>query len=214
MSRSAEIRGAGAIAALVLLGASAGAQPFGLGRPATPAEIAAWDIDVRPDGQGLPPGAGSVAEGEALFNEVCAACHGDFGEGLGLYPALAGGEGTLDTENGRPVKTIGSFVPYLSTIFDFVHRAKPFGDAQSYSDDEVYALVAYLLYLNDLVGEDFTLSRTSFTAVRLPNEAGFFPDDRAQSERPGFSHPPCMSRCRDDVRVTGRAIAGVTPDNR
>ena len=205
--------GAGAALACILALPLA-AEPLGLGRPATPAEIAAWDIDVRPDGQGLPPGQGSVAEGEELFNEVCAACHGDFGEGLGLYPALAGGEGTLSSRTERPIKTIGSFVPHLSTIFDFIHRAKPFGDAQSYSNDQVYALVAYLLYLNDLVDEDFTLSRDNFTTIRLPNEAGFFDDDRAETERPAFSAPPCMRACRDAApRITRRAIAGVTPEN-
>ncbi len=209
MSRSANLLVRAALA-LVLLATPALADPLGLGRPATPGEIAAWDIDVRPDGVGLPDGAGSVTQGEVLFGEVCAACHGDFGEGLGLYPSLAGGEGTLtDT---RPVKSIGSFVPYLSTIFDFVHRAKPFDDAQSYSDDEVYALVAYLLYLNDLVEEDFTLSRGNFTSVRLPNEAGFFTDDRAQTELPQFSRAPCMTACKDSVKITKRAIAGITPD--
>ena len=204
--------GAGLIAA-ALVAAPLGAEPLGLGRPAAPAEIAAWDIDVRPDGKGLPEGQGDVATGEKLFNEVCAACHGDFGEGLGLYPALAGGEGTLTTDIGRPTKSIGSFVPYLSTIFDFVHRAKPFDDAQSYSADEVYALVAYLLYLNDLVDEDFRLSRENFTTIHLPNEAAFFPDDRTAREWPLFSTEACMSGCKSAVRITGRAIAGVTPDN-
>ncbi len=201
-----------ALAAMLIAGPLA-AGPLGLGRPAAPDEIAAWNMDVRPDGQGLPPGQGSVAEGEELFNDICAACHGDFGEGLGLYPALTGGEGTLTITVGRPTKSIGSFVPHLSTIFDFIHRAKPFGDAQSFSDDEVYALTAYLLYLNDLVDEDFTLSHENFTSVHLPNENGFFPDDRAQTEVPRFSEPPCMEACRDHTRVISRAIAGITPDN-
>ncbi len=212
MSKSAERTAQAAVLAL-LLATPALSEPLGLGRPATPAEIAAWDIDVRPDGTGLPEGQGDVATGEELFNEVCAACHGDFGEGLGLYPALAGGEGTLTTTIGRPTKSIGSFVPYLSTIFDFVHRAKPFDDAQSYSDDEVYALVAYLLFLNDLVDEDFILGQDSFTSIRLPNEDGFFDDDRAVSERPGFSRPPCMQGCGAPVSVTSRGIADVTPEN-
>lgn len=203
-----------AAAALVLaFAAPALSEPLGLGRAATDAELAAWDIDVRPDGQGLPPGQGSVAQGEELFNEVCAACHGDFGEGLGLYPALAGGEGSLTTTTGRPTKSIGSFVPYLSTIFDFVHRAKPFDDAQSYSDDEVYALVAYLLYLNDLVDEDFVLARENLVGVHLPNEGGFFDDDRANTELPVFTRPPCTKDCRPTVSVTSRGIAEVTPEN-
>ncbi|MEE9388754.1 MAG: cytochrome c [Paracoccaceae bacterium] len=185
------------------------AEPLGLGRVASLDEIAAWDIDVRPDGVGLPPGQGDVARGEELFSDVCAACHGDFGEGLGLYPSLAGGEDTLT--QARPVKSIGSFVPYLSTVFDFIHRAKPFGDAQSYSDDEVYALTAYLLYLNDLVGDDFTLSRDNFNDIHLPNEAAFFLDDRAETELPVFSAQPCMASCKADVVITSRGLADVTP---
>ncbi|MFH1517471.1 MAG: c-type cytochrome, partial [Pseudomonadota bacterium] len=119
---------------------------FGLGRVAMADEIAAWDIDIRPDGTGLPEGKGTVAEGEPIFAENCAVCHGDFGEGAGRWPVLAGGQDTLLRD--RPVKTIGSYWPYLSTVFDYVRRAMPFGDARSLSDDDVYALTAYLLYLN------------------------------------------------------------------
>jgi cytochrome c len=180
-----------------------------IGRPATPDEIAAWDIDVRPDGVGLPAGAGDVTTGEELFSTSCVACHGDFGEGLGLYPTLAGGNDTLT--GTRPVKSIGAFVPYLSTIFDYINRAKPYGDAQSLSADETYALVAYLLYLNDLVDDDFTLSRENFTEIRLPNEANFFPDDRATAELPRFSAAPCMNNCKDSVEITSRGLTDVTP---
>jgi len=183
----------------------------GLGRPATQAEIAAWDIDVRPDGLGLPAGMGDVATGEAIFSESCAICHGDFGEGLGLYPTLAGGQGTLT--DARPVKSIGSFVPYLSTIFDFINRAKPFEDAQSFSADETYALVAYLLYLNDLVDENFELNQQNFTDIRLPNEANFYPDDRATIELPLFSADPCMIDCKTNVQVTARGLVDITPDS-
>lgn len=119
---------------------------FGLGREALPEEIAAWDIDVRPDGAGLPEDSGDVWTGEQIFLEQCAVCHGDFAEGVGRWPVLAGGEGTLT--NARPVKTIGSYWPYLSTVFDYFHRAMPFGYAQSLEPDEVYAIIAYLLYSN------------------------------------------------------------------
>ncbi len=187
------------------------AEPLGLGRPATPDEIAAWNIDVRPDGLGLPLGQGGVELGETLFTNICAACHGDFGEGLGLYPSLTGGEGSLDGDD--PTKSIGSFVPYLSTIFDFIHRAKPFGDAQSFTADEEYALVAYLLYLNDLVDEDFVLSNINFSDVHLPNEDGFIIDDRPVSELPLFSAEPCMQGCKGDVKIISRGLADVTPEN-
>src|SRR5512138_31418 len=111
---------------------------FHLGRAATPEEVAAWDIDVRPDGAGLPEGRGTVAEGEAIFTDACAVCHGDFGEGRDRWPVLAGGYDTLKAE--RPEKTIGSFWPYLSTVYDYVRRAMPFGDARSLSDDDIYAV--------------------------------------------------------------------------
>ncbi|WP_329610507.1 c-type cytochrome [Jiella pelagia] len=121
---------------------------------ATPDEVAAWDIDVRPDGKGLPVGKGTVSEGEAIFAEQCASCHGDFGEGRDRWPQLAGGFDTLTRD--RPVKTVGSYWPYLSTVYDYVHRAMPFGNARSLSNDDVYALTAYVLYLNDIeTDEDF-----------------------------------------------------------
>ncbi|MEO1205964.1 MAG: cytochrome c [Pseudomonadota bacterium] len=185
---------------------------FGLGRPAVPDEIKAWDIDVRPDGQGLPVGQGSVAEGDEIFAEQCAVCHGDFGEGAGRWPVLAGGQDTL--ASGDPVKTVGSYWPFLSTVFDYVHRAMPFGDSQSLSDDEVYALVAYILYVNNVVTEeDFVLSNENFASIRLPNETNFFADDRPDT--PLVSKvEPCMSDCKTDVKITGRArIIDVTPDD-
>ena len=164
-----------AFSILIILPAHAG--QLGLGREATPVEIAAWDIDVRPDGQGLPEGRGTVAEGEEIFTERCAVCHGDFGEGAGRWPVLAGGQDSLNAD--RPVKTIGSYWPYLSTVWDYVHRAMPFGDSQSLRDDEIYAITAYLLYLNDVVDDEaFELSRDNFTEIRLPNEENFVVDPR------------------------------------
>ncbi len=187
---------------------------FKLGRVATPEEIAAWDIDIRPDGLGLPEGRGTVSQGLAIYDEKCAACHGDFGEGVGRRPVLAGGHGTLTAD--RPEKTIGSFWPYLSTVYDYVRRAMPFGDARSLSDDDVYALTAYLLYLNDEVtDEDFELSKENFTSIRLPNEANFTEDDRAQEPFYLDKSEPCMSNC-----VPGKAaikmhaaVLDVTPEN-
>ena len=133
-----------------------------IGRVATPQEIAGWDIDVRPDGQGLPPGTGSVKAGEEIYMGKCAACHGEFGESAGRWPQIAGGQGSLASHD--PVKTVGSYFPYLSTVFDYVRHAMPFGDAQSLTNDELYAVVAYMLYLNDIVDEKFVLSKETLAA--------------------------------------------------
>lgn len=184
---------------------------FGLGREALPEEVAAWDIDVRPDGQGLPVGSGDVWTGEEIFVAQCASCHGDFGEAVGRWPQLAGGFGTLASED--PVKTVGSFWPHLSTVVDYVHRAMPFGNAQSLSPDEVYALTAYILYLNDVVPDDFVLSDESFAEVGMPNSGGFYEDDRDATEVAPFSVEPCMEACKESVEITMRAaVLDVTPD--
>ena len=133
------------------------------------------------------------------------------GEAVGRWPVLAGGQDSLTDD--RPVKTIGSYWPYLSTVWDYVHRAMPFGDAQSLSDDEVYAVTAYLLYLNDLVDEEFELTREDFMEVRLPNEANFFPDDRSEGEYALFSADPCMKNCKEGAKITMRAaVLDVTPE--
>ena len=198
-------------AALTLLAAPAFGAGFGLGRTATEAEIAAWDIDVRPDGAGLPEGAGDVLTGEELFIDYCASCHGDFGEAVGRWPVLAGGQGSLTDD--RPVKTVGSYWPYLSTVYDYVNRAMPFGNAQSLTNDEVYAITAYILYVNDIVDEDFELNHENFSEVRLPNEENFYPDDRAETELAAFVREPCMADCKSEVEITARArIVDVTPE--
>jgi cytochrome c len=139
---------------------------YGIGRIATPQEIAGWDIDVRPDGQGLPDGKGSVKDGEEVYMAKCAACHGEFGEGAGRWPHIAGGQGSLASHD--PNKTVGSYFPYLSSVFDYVRHTMPFGDAQSMTNDELYATVAYLLYLNDIVDEKFVLTKETFKTVKMP----------------------------------------------
>ena len=185
---------------------------FGLGRPATDAEIAAWDLDILPDGTGLPEGRGDVLTGDELFQDHCAACHGVFAEGVDNWPELAGGVGTLDHED--PVKTVGSYWPHLSTAFDYVRRSMPFGNAQSLSNDDVYAIVAYILYSNDLVDEDFELSHENFADVVLPNAEGFVVDDRGAAELAAFSAEPCMADCKDAVEITMRArVLDVTPED-
>ena len=199
-----------ALGLCVFISTPASAGKLGLGREATPAEIRGWDIDVRPDGQGLPEGKGTVERGEELFQEKCAACHGEFAEGVDRWPVLAGGEDSLKSDN--PVKTIGSYWPYLSTAFDYINRAMPFGDAQSLKPDEVYALLAYILNMNDLVEDDFELSKSNFLSVRLPNEANFIDDPRPDT--PTLKQrKTCMKNCKATVKITKRArIIDVTPE--
>jgi cytochrome c2 len=187
---------------------------FHLGRVALEEEITAWDIDVRPDGAGLPKGKGTVAQGDEIFAEQCAVCHGDFGEGKDRWPVLAGGQDTLTKE--RPEKTVGSYWPYLSTVYDYVRRTMPFGNARSLSDDEVYALTAYILYLNDVVtDEEFELSDSNFNEVRLPNEANFIADNRTEETHYADKKEPCMKDCiAEPAKVTMRAaVLDVTPDS-
>ena len=167
---------------------------YGIGTPATASEIAGWDIDIRPDGKGLPAGSGSVEDGEMMYEEKCASCHGSFGEGVGRYPVLSGGEGTLTEE--RPEKTVGSYWPYASTLWDYIHRAMPFAQPQSMTDEEVYAITAYVLYLNDLVEDDFVLTADNLASIEMPNKDGFFFDDR-----PDTSNTDCMKNCKDPASV-------------
>jgi hypothetical protein len=134
-----------------------------------------------------------------------------FRRGGGPLAGSAGGFGTLDGED--PVKTIGSYWPYLSTVWDYVHRAMPYGAAQSLSDDEVYAITAYLLYLNNVVDDDFVLSNETFAESPMPNEDAFFMDDRDEAELPEFSEEPCMTDCAESIEITMRAaVLDVTPE--
>jgi len=180
---------------------------YSIGSVATADQISGWDIDVRPDGTGLPPGSGSVEDGKVIYEEQCASCHGSFGEGMDRWPILAGGEDTLTDD--RPEKTVGSYWPFVSTLWDYIHRAMPFLQPQSLEDNEVYALTAYILYLNDLVEDDFSLSRENFSTVKLPNEMAFVDDPR-----PDVINPRCMQNCRDPetIKITWDSTdLGVTP---
>jgi mono/diheme cytochrome c family protein len=194
--------------------AAKSAAKIGLGRPALPEEIKAWDTDVRPDGKGLPVGKGTVKQGDVLFQERCAACHGEFGQGAGRYPAIAGGIGTLKAD--RPDKTVGSFWSDASTIFDYIKRAMPFGNAQSLTDDETYALTAYILNMNDVIkDENFELNEKNFASVKMPNAAAFYGDDRETAEKHFWKKDPCMKDCRAAPKVIGRAVSvDVTPDSK
>jgi hypothetical protein len=206
-----------ALVLLLLIASPALAQNkprhYGIGQVATPEQIAGWDIDVRADGQGAPPGHGSVKEGETVYMDKCAACHGEFGESAGRWPQLAQGKGTLASHD--PVKTVGSYYPYLSSVFDYIRRAMPFGDAQSLTNDELYAVTAYVLNLNDIVDDKFVLSRDTWNKVKMPNRAGFFDDDRKDAEKAFWNAKPCMTQCRPPVKITGHAQAvDVTPEDK
>ena len=186
--------------ALLMIGsAMAAAKRYGLGALATPEQIAGWDIDVRPDGKGLPPGQGTVLQGEELYLQQCAVCHGEFGEGVGRYPALVGGEETLASDD--PVKTVGSYWPYAPTVFDYIKRTMPFGAAQTLTDSQVYALTAFLLNMHGIVDDDFVADASSLPAVEMPNRHGFVPDDRPDVPL----GDPCMTQCRDQVKIVGWA---------
>ncbi|WP_421982138.1 c-type cytochrome [Roseibium sp.] len=185
---------------------------FGLGREARTEEIAAWDVDVLPDGRGLPEGRGDAYWGEEVFAEKCASCHGDFAEGVDNWPVLAGGFDTLGDKD--PVKTVGSYWPYLSTVWDYVHRSMPFGEAQTLTADETYAIVAYILYSNDLVDDDFELSHENFAEFEMYNRDGFVIDDRPALEYTRWRAEPCMENCKPSVEITMRAtFLDVTPED-
>lgn len=212
MSSWARRLAAGLVAVLLTHGAATAAEKkMGLGRQALPEEIAAWDIDVKPDGSGLPPGRGTVKQGEEIYLARCASCHGEFGQGAGRWPALAGGQGSLKAD--RPNKTIGSFWPELAPLYDYVRRTMPWGNARSLTPDETYAVVAFLLNLNDIVADDFELSEKNLTSIRMPNASGFYADDREKSEKKFWNSNPCMRNCRGVPDITSRAgEANVTPD--
>ena len=186
---------------------------IGIGRTATAEEIAGWDIDIRPDGHGLPIGKGTVKDGEPLYVERCAACHGEFGESAGRWPILSGGNGSLASHD--PIKSVGSYWPYASTLLDYIRRAMPFGASQTLTNDELYAITAYVLFLNDVIkSEDFELSDRNFRTIKLPNEGEFFDDDREIAEKAFWRKNPCMSNCMPgEPEVIGRARAiDVTPE--
>ena len=176
-----------AIAIGVACCAAAHAQGYGLGRLATDREIAAWNIDVSPDGRGLPQGSGTAARGKPLYEQQCGACHGMKGEGK---PAdrLVGGRGTLNTD--KPVMTVGSFWPYATTVYDYVNRAMPFHAPQSLKPDEVYSITAYLLFLNGIVREGDVMDAASLPKVQMPNRNGFVTDPR-----PDLHNAPCRIGC-------------------
>ena len=155
----------------IVFASTALAEGPGLGRLAAPDEIASWDISIGPDGAGLPPGRGTPKEGEAVYAEKCVACHGEKGAGK-PNDQLVGGRGSLSGDQA-PVKTVGSFWPYATTLFDYIRRAMPLNAAKSLSDDEVYAVSAYILQLNGIIGEADAMDAQTLPQVQMPNRGGF-----------------------------------------
>jgi cytochrome c len=160
-----------AYAALVVGCGAAQAESPNLGKAASPEEIVSWDISISPDGAGLPPGSGTPQQGEQVYLAKCLACHGEKGSGK-PNDQLVGGQESLGPGQ-VPVKTIGSFWPYATTVFDYVRRAMPLNEPKSLRDDEVYAVVAYILRLNGVIGENDTMDAQTLPAVRMPNRDGF-----------------------------------------
>jgi cytochrome c len=162
------------IAGAIIVGALASsAHAYDFGRPAMPDEIQLWDIDVRPDGKGLPDGSGTAAHGMAVYAENCEACHGPNGQGS-IKDRLVGGQGTLASNN--PIKTVGSYWPYATTLFDYIRRAMPYQAPGSLSVDDTYAVTAYILSLNEILPADGKLDKDSLPKIKMPNRDGFIPD--------------------------------------
>jgi S-disulfanyl-L-cysteine oxidoreductase SoxD len=162
--------------AFALVAGSASGESPNLGEPITEAEIAPWDISIMPDGTGLPAGSGTSAQGAKIFAEKCAACHGDGGKGTEFGAAVVGGPPRATLDGG---KTIRNYCPYATTLFDFIRRAMPYQQPNSLSNDEVYALTAYILSLNQLIGDNDTMNAETLPKVQMPNRDGFitrFPD--------------------------------------
>jgi mono/diheme cytochrome c family protein len=147
-----------------------------LGQAISPSDLAPWDISIGPDGAGLPPGRGTAAQGEAIYVSKCQACHGEKGAGR-PNDALVGGQGTLASDR-PPVKTVGSYWPYATTLFDYVRRAMPWNETKSMSNDELYAVSAYILHLNGVIGAADVLDAQSLPKVKMPNRDGFIPFPR------------------------------------
>ena len=161
------------LAAAVTL--SAQSPKYGVGQPATPDQIRALGTAIAPDGSGLPEGSGTVAAGREIFAARCSKCHGEKAEGV-VGPTLVGGQGTLAT--AKPLKTVGSYWPYATTVWDYINRAMPFDQPGLLKAPEVYAVVAYILNLNGIIGNDQVMDAKSLPKVKMPNRDGFVADPR------------------------------------
>lgn len=205
MSRWAELARLGVAAMLAGAAITAWTAPlkYGFGQPATPAQVAGWDIDVRPDGAGLPEGRGSVSSGQAIYDRKCASCHGTFGES-NTNLQIAGGVGTLGSD--QPLRTTGSKLNFATTLWDYINRAMPFEAPKSLTPDEVYALTAYVLNLNDILPADAVLDQHSLPLVKMPNRDGFTTAHgfMRRDGKPDTHNVACMNQCVAGVRVISR----------
>lgn len=194
--RSRDLVAAGAVALIVgacagQTGSSRGPERpgVGFGQPVSEADLTKWNIDIRtPDGRGLPPGQGTVAEGKAVYVAKCLSCHGPDAKGGPVYGPMVGGIGSFTTD--RRVLTPGSMYPYAPILFDYVRRAMPMDRPLTMTADEVYAVTAYILHLNGLVPADAVMDQSSLPKVQMPNRNGFVPDDR-----PDTQARRCMRDC-------------------
>ena len=185
---------------------------YGFGGAATPEDIARWNIDVRPDGTGLPPGHGTVDEGQAVYDKNCASCHGTFGES-GDYIQLAGGVGSLRTQ--QPVRTVGSLLAHATTLWDYINRAMPFTNSKALSSDEVYAVTAYILNLNEIIPATASLDEKSLPLLKMPNKDGFTTDHGFMTlhGKPDVISRECMQNCAASVAVTSKLPDGFVAQN-
>lgn len=189
--------------------ANAGVPRFGFGRAPTAAELAAWDIDVRPDGHGLRKGRGTVGEGQIVYDAQCAMCHGTFGEDNNFL-VIAGGVQPEDLKSGRAaglktgeVRTVGTKLNHATTLFDYIHRAMPWMSPQSLTVDQTYAVTAYVLHLNEIVPQEFELNERTILDVRMPNRNGFTTAHglRTVDGKPDVQGTLCMKDCVKEVRI-------------
>ncbi|MDX1809172.1 MAG: c-type cytochrome [Sulfurospirillaceae bacterium] len=183
---------------------------FALGTKATKEQVKAWNTDVRPDGKGLPDGSMTVAKGAAVFQAKCASCHGDFGEGVDRFPVLAGGIGTLKLHpktggDPGPLKTIGSYLPYIAPLYWYVQTAMPLSAPKSLSNSEVYGILGYILQLNEIqvngkdIEDSTVIDRKFIKAVHLPNEKGF---EYNNLRKPDTHNTRCMKNCINPSKMT------------
>jgi cytochrome c len=161
--------------ALAITLLSAQSPKYGVGRTPTPEEIRAWDISVAPDGTGLPAGKGTAVEGKDIYTRRCSECHGDKAQGA-EQPALVGGVGTLNT--AKPLKTTVSYWPYATTLWDYTNRTMPFDTPGVLTNDQVYAVVAYILHLGGVIGENDVMDAQTLPKIKMPNRDGFVKDPR------------------------------------
>ncbi|HTN48254.1 MAG TPA: c-type cytochrome [Burkholderiaceae bacterium] len=197
--------------ALSVQALAADGPKYGIGRPATDAEIAAWDIDVRPDGHGVKKGKGTVAQGQDIYDAQCASCHGTFGES-NRYMAIAGGVKPDDLKSGHAselkkpdgVRTLGTKLSSAATLWDYINRAMPWTNPQSLTVDQVYAVTAYVLHLNEIVPADFELNERNLTQVPMPNRNGMTTQHGLGSVKgkPDVQGSNCMKDCVKEVKVT------------